>query len=399
MKILIISHMYPSIMKEIYGIFVHEQAIELIKHGCEIKVISPVPWTTFPINRMNAKWKAYSQIPSRAIIDGIEIHYPRYLAFPKMKFFALSGFWMYQGIKDLVNRIRHEFFFDLIHAHVVLPDGFAAMLINKRYHKPLIVTIHGQDIYMTIDKNQKCREYIYQVLKSARRVVVVSSILKRLITNNFFGLDNKIQIIPNGVPIVKFSKNMSGMMDKYKDKKIILSVGYLIERKAHAYVLEALPTIVKRHPNIIYLIVGNGVEEERLKNQAKHLNIEHYVEFLGQMSHLTAMYLMSICNVFVLPSWNEAFGVVYIEAMAHGKPVIACRGEGIEDVVTDGETGLLVKPKNVESLVEAIDFLLSNPDECKAMGERARELVLKNYTWQKNAKKTLEIYHELRGRL
>jgi len=81
--------------------------------------------------------------------------------------------------------------------------------------------------------------------------------------------------------------------------------------------------------------------------------------------------------------------------MAHGKPVIACRGEGIEDVITDGEAGLLVKPKDVESLVEALDFLLSHPEEAQAMGERARTLVLENYTWEKNAEKTIKVYEEV----
>ena len=85
--------------------------------------------------------------------------------------------------------------------------------------------------------------------------------------------------------------------------------------------------------------------------------------------------------------------------MAHGKPVIGCIGEGIEDVIENGTTGLLVRTKDLDSLFEAIDFLLSNPEEGKAMGERARKHVLENYTWQKNAKKILEIYRELMGRL
>jgi len=87
--------------------------------------------------------------------------------------------------------------------------------------------------------------------------------------------------------------------------------------------------------------------------------------------------------------------VVYIEAMACGKPVIGCKGEGIEDFVEDGKTGLLVKSKDVDSLAKAIDYLLNNPDEAKAMGERARKMVLENYTWEKNAEKTIKVYQEV----
>ena len=106
---------------------------------------------------------------------------------------------------------------------------------------------------------------------------------------------------------------------------------------------------------------------------------------------------MALCDMFCLPSWEEGFGVVYLEAMAHGKPVIACRGEGIEDVVTDGETGLLVKPRDVDSLAEAIRFLLDHSDKAKTIGEQARSLVLENYTWEKNAERTLRVYKEVLG--
>ena len=100
-----------------------------------------------------------------------------------------------------------------------------------------------------------------------------------------------------------------------------------------------------------------------------------------------------------MPSWQETFGLVYLEAMAHGKPVVAVQGQGVDGIVTHGETGILVKPRDIDTLVEALDFLLSHPEEAKAIGERSRNMVLKNYTWEKNAKRTIEVYHEvLNGR-
>lgn len=107
------------------------------------------------------------------------------------------------------------------------------------------------------------------------------------------------------------------------------------------------------------------------------------------------MRLMRSCDIFILPSWNEAFGVVYLEAMANGKPVIACQGEGIDGIIKDKETGILVKPKDVDSLVKAMDYLLGNPDEARAIGTRARKLVLENYSWEKNAEKTIKVYQEV----
>ena len=116
---------------------------------------------------------------------------------------------------------------------------------------------------------------------------------------------------------------------------------------------------------------------------------------MGRLSHKEVMKYIAEADIFSLPSWNEAFGVVYIEAMAHGKPVIGCQGEGIEDFVEHGKTGLLVKPKDVDSLAKAMDYLLSNPDEARPMGKRARKLVLENYTWKKNVERTIEVYREV----
>ena len=101
---------------------------------------------------------------------------------------------------------------------------------------------------------------------------------------------------------------------------------------------------------------------------------------------------MSICDIFSLPSWNEGFGVVYLESMAHSKPSIACRREGIDGIIKDKKTGILVRPKDVDSLVEAIDYLLLNPKKAKEIGREAKKLVLENYTWEKSTRKLIRIY-------
>jgi len=88
-------------------------------------------------------------------------------------------------------------------------------------------------------------------------------------------------------------------------------------------------------------------------------------------------------NVFIMPSFHETFGLVYSEATANGKAVIECTGEGIEDFVEDGKTGILVEQKDVDILVRAMDCLLGHPDKTKTIGERARKLVMENYTWEK----------------
>jgi len=395
MKVLVISHMYPSNFNEIGGIFIHEQVKALVSKGVEVQVVSPVPWTPFPINYLSSKWEKYSTIPEREIRDGISIWYPRYITFPRAWFFSSSGRRMYLGIKELVAKIYQEFQFDLIHAHVALPDGFAAVKLKQIYRNPVVVTIHGQDLYVTINRNKSCKIALFNVFKKADRIVLVSKKLKEISDNNV-GFATKSTVISNGVAMNNILKEKKFILGEHTlDYRVILSVSYLITRKAIDFNLKAIAQLINKYPNLKYLIIGDGPEMRHLKELSSNLRINEHVEFLGQLPHEKVLAYMAKADIFSLPSWDEAFGVVYIEAMAQGKPVIGCKGEGIEDFVEHGKTGLLVKPKDVDSLVKALDFLLIHPSEAQDIGKRARDLVLKNYTWERSAEKLVEVYRDI----
>lgn len=396
MKVLTISHMYPSTFNEVSGIFVHEQIKALKEKGVKVKVVSPVPWIPFPINRVSKKWEKYSMIPEFTNWDGVQVWYPRYLTFPKALFFASSGKRMYWGIKNLVKKLYRDFKFDLIHAHVTLPDGYTAMELAQDLDIPFVVTIHGADLYITIKKNTGCLYALKQVFKRADRIILVSNELKKILSN-YFEVSDKLLVIGNGIPINKIytcKDNIDPSNNKNKGF-MLLSVSCLIERKGIDYNLRALSKLINKYPELRYIIVGDGIEKDKLRELAKELGVYERVEFTGMLSHDDVLKYMKEADIFSLPSWNEAFGVVYIEAMACGKPVIGCEGEGLKDFVRNFETGLLVKPKDVDSLAEAMDFLLTNPDKAKEIGERGRKLVLDNYTWEKNAEKTIRVYQEV----
>jgi hypothetical protein len=393
MKALIISHMYPSSLNEAYGIFVHEQVKALSGERVEIQVVSPVPFSPFPLNLVNRKWKAYSELPKAEFWEGIKVHRPRYLAFPKGLFFESSGYRMFEGIKKVVEEIYSEFKFELIHAHTALPDGFAALMIKKKYEVPLVVTVHGQDLLVTIHKNLGCKKALEKVFEGADEITLVSSKLKQLAQSEF-GLSNKLTVVNNGVSLGKIEgiRPRSGFNGK---EPTILSVSNLVKSKGVDLNLLAVFELKRKGKKLNYLIVGSGPEERNLKKLTKKLQLEKQVKFLGRLPHEEALKYMSKADIFSLPSWREGFGVVYLEAMAFGKPVIACRGEGIEDVIEDGENGILVEPQDLESLIRAIEFLINNPQEAQVMGKRASEKVLKELTWEKNALKTKEVYEKV----
>lgn len=395
MKVLVISHMYPSSFNEVGGIFVHGQVKALVAKGIEVQVISLVPWTPFPINYLSSKWKSYSNIPERTVYEEINVWHPRYLTFPRSLFFTSSGQRMYLGIKELIAKIYQEFKFDLIHAHVALPDGFAAIKLKQIYHKPVIITIHGQDLQQTLYKNTNCKNALSYVFERADQIITVSNKLRSIAKENFCFV-KKIITIGNGVQVNKLILKRNNISNgNNSTHKIILSVSNLIPQKGIDYNLQAFARLVDKYTNLKYLIIGDGPEMKNLKELSNNLRINKQVEFLGRLPHGEVMSYMAKPDIFSLPSWNEGFGVVYIEAMSQGKPVIGCQGEGVEDFVMHGKTGLLVKPKDVDSLTETLDFLLSNPEEAKVIGERAQKVVLENYTWEKNAEKTIEVYKEV----
>jgi len=395
MKVLVISHLYPSICKEKAGIFVYKQIKALIARGVEIQIISAVPWIPFPVNYFNFKWNCYSNISEREIKEEIPIWHPRYFSFPKGYFFSSSGERMYFGIRKTMSKIYQEFHFDLIHAHVALPDGAAGMKIAQKFNKPLLVTIHGQDFQQTIFKNNKCKKNIERTINFSEKTIIVSNKLKRIARTSLQINNNKLVVIPNGINKEDFKKNKQFKIVNLEEKIIILSVSNLIKTKGIDLNIKALKYLKKKYPNILYIVIGAGKVKNKLVKYINKNKLEKYVKFLGQMTNQKVINYISKCNIFSLPSWNESFGIVYLEAMAQGKPVIGCEGEGIEDFVEHGVTGMLVKPKDVDSLVEAIDYLKSNPDKARAIGKRARKLVLENYTWGKNAEKTIQVYEEV----
>lgn len=388
MKILVISHMYPSTVNTTYGIFVHEQVKALAAEGCEVRVISPVPYAPWPLPLLRKKWQDYSSIPSRDVWEGVQIYYPRYIEFPGSYLLHRSGYFMYLGIRGIVKNISKEFPFDLIHAHVALPDGHAAYYLQKEYQVPTVVSIHGQDFQSTLPKGDKFREKLRKVLGGVDGVIAVSNKLKNLVQDEPYY--SKIQVINNGIALA--GQALPGDAD---NKCVILSVSNLKKTKGIDLNLQALATLVKKYPHLQYVIVGDGEERKNLEKLVEDLDLKNHVTFKGKLPHAEVLEEMAKCQIFCLPSWQEGFGVVYIEAMAQGVPVIGVKGEGIEDAIQHGVNGLLVNPKNVEEIVQAIESLLTSPDYGKKIAQKGKETVYKEFTWENNARKTIELYRDL----
>lgn len=402
MRILVISHMYPTKANPLSGIFVRKQAEALLGCGAEVTLVNPTPWVP-SFFKGRTRWGNYAEIPSCEMYRGMEVYHPRVVELPKGYLFAHYPKSYILGMSRTVDRLFREKRFDLIHAHVAHPDGAAAVHFGEKYNLPVVVTIHGQDFAHTLKRSPRCARSVKDTLGKADKVILVSDKLRYS-----YGLEewaddlSKYEVIYNGVHL----EDIAGIQDNSRKTSagvnreakpggpVLLTVGFLREPKGHTYVLEALPRLLAKYPNLVYRIVGDGAERKKLEELTSRLGLKDHVEFKGSLPHDRAMQEMAKCDIFVMPSWNEAFGVVYLEAMAHGKPVIGTKGEGIAPLIEKEGVGLTVPPRDSEAVARAVDKLLGVPQQAGEMGERGRKLVRSKFTWEHNARRTLDVYRE-----
>jgi glycosyltransferase involved in cell wall biosynthesis len=226
---------------------------------------------------------------------------------------------------------------------------------------------------------------------------VLKSVLHRLIIKH-----GKYVTVHNGIDLNTVSRQQTDIKQIKKEFgidpkfKIVGNVANLYPGKGHKYLLEAARIILDRYPDVVFLIVGkekNIKDLEELKNLTKRLNIENRVIFAGFRQD--TFRLIPAFDIFVLPSLWEGFGIVLLEAMSFGKPVIASNVDGIPEIIDDGKNGYLVEPRNPDRIAEKTLFLLENPQICNQMGMDGKQKVFSHFSIEKKVKEVEKLYTEL----
>ena len=406
LSVLVLSELFPNPSYPAFGIFVERQAFYLQSY-CLNVVVAPV--RVFPPLRIWKqcfsprgfilewrKWEeALQRIPRRDIVNGIQVHYPLYTSPPRQGFHGLWGFFAYPLVVKLLRDLHSTYRFNLIHAHYASPCGVIALLARRWMKVPVVLSIHGADVTYTAKQNFLSTVVIRWVFRNVDTIIANSTWTAKQIVR-YGGNPDKVQIVRLGGNPPKGGEFGNALPPRPDDVVLLLSVGYLEERKGHAYVLRALRELRQKGYNVCYKIVGDGSQKKALETLTRELGLADVVSFEGYKSHAEVWPYFAECDIFVLPSWNEAFGIVYIEALALGKPVIGCEGEGgPEDLKALGDCIELVKPRDVESLVSALQCLIENPQRRRQMGEIGRRIVEEYFTWERNAVDTMRIYRRV----
>ncbi len=285
---------------------------------------------------------------------------------------------------------------NVIHAHAALPCGHAAAILSRRLGIPFVVTIHGLDVFNSCFESgtaaQWRRKGSLDVYQKARTVICISDKVRQLIDDEPHGAV-KTEVVYNGTDPDFFSP-----VPASDDTQTILIVGNLLAGKGHELVLTAISKL-KQSPqnssaNLRCKIIGEGADRGRFAALASNLGVSEQVHFLGRCSRAEVAEAMRQCTLFVLPSRYEGLGCVYLEAMASGRPTIACRGQGIDEIIDHGKNGWLIPVDGIDELVQALQLLLGNFELRGQIGRAARQTILDGLTMSQQAQKLMKIYRD-----
>ena len=380
LHVLTLTPFFPSSENEVSGCFIAEPIEQLKQFGIESSVIA-----VSPIHHPRKK-------PSSAAAA----EWVRYLQVPRNLGLSSAGKLLYARLLPRVRKLHRVKPIDVIHAHAALPCGHAAALLSRRLRIPFVVTVHGLDVFNTcflggIPAAWR-RKVSVDVYRAAQTVVCISGKVQEILKTGMPS-ETRSAIVYNGVNPILFSPDSpaAGSLDPE-----ILVVGNLLRSKGHELVLRALANLRASFPKLRCRIIGEGPERARFEALVRDLGIviEQQVQFVGRQSRSEVAEAMRRCSVFVLPSRNEGLGCVYLEAMSCAKPVIGCRGQGIEEVIEHGKNGWLIPPDGLEELMQGLAGLLGSPETCARIGTAARQTILEKFTLSHQAEHLATIYRQ-----
>src|SRR5579863_3865593 len=376
-RVLTLTPFYPNASNPAEGCFIAEPLRPMQEFG-----VIPSVLAVQPLHRSSSRLHAG---PPAAT-------WVRYASVPGGIGLAPAGAFLYASLISKVRRLHRSQRIDLIHAHAALPCGHAAVLLSHELNIPCVVTVHGLDPFFDNQVRgsggEWCNRVAQFVYRSASRVICISQKVAETVIDGAAAPVNTT-VIYNSVDTRMFSPAPSDA-----PSNTILSVGNLIPIKGHELLLRALAAVLPHFPDVSYDVIGDGPEHQRLTRLASDCNIADRVRFLGRQSRKQVAEAMRRCVLFALPSRYEGLGCVYLEAMSTEKAVIACRDQGIDEIIRHGNNGWLIDPGNLQELIAALSLLLQDLQLRHHIGEAARRTTIQSLTSAHQAAQLATLYRE-----
>ncbi len=406
MKVCILTHGYPRFHDDTTAPFI-ESIAETLQKQDKISVTVLTPDT--------------SKFERTAADHDVNLHTYRYF-FPrrlqllgysntlindyklKRYVYLLAPFMILSGIFHLFQ-LHRKYRFDVIHAHWLLPNGFIGAVIAKLCKIPLVITLHGSDIFVS---------KLNPIFKGTAKWTLKHTAMVTSVTPAFLpelaklGVpDGKRCLIPNGVnpeifppPSHKKLIELCKRFEISESSLVVFALGRVVLKKGFDILIQALPKVREKIPQVKVIIGGDGSDLTRLKTLAKELDVSDILKFPGTINRSEVPLYFYLCDLFVLPAVVDPSGnmdgcpIVILEAMACGKPVVSSAISGIPVVVQNEKTGILVEEKNPEALAKAIVSLLKDSAKREQFGSAGQQRIRQELTWTKTIEQFIDIYQQ-----
>lgn len=380
MNILFISECYPDENNPQYCVYLEQQAKALVNLGAEVDVLVPA-FSACKDPELSTKTYNGLKIFNALIKSG-----------------KLKKIIPFYSLKDTLDKFDFKKY-DAVSLHIV-SNGLSFRIANicKKQGVPVVTHFHGLNVW---------KDYIYPDKLSYKILWYYNHILKMLYLNKMSGIvgvsnkvceivKSKINKIPvftvyNGVDGEKFFAKET---DRNNGDFAILCVANLIKIKGHEYLIKAVSQLKKDGKKIRLQLIGTGPEQENLKEKCKSLGIDDNVEFLGVQKYDVVARYMSSADMFIMPSYFEALGCVYLESMSTGLLTCGCFGTGADEIIDDKIDGILVNQKSTQDIYDAILFAMENSKQANEIAQKGIEKAAR-FSWDASAESLLEVYKSI----
>jgi glycosyltransferase involved in cell wall biosynthesis len=371
-RVLVLSRNYPNNVTELLGLWVQSQ-IRQMAEVCRVKVISPVPYCP-PLPRIPENYARFRRVERHSWDGGVEVWHPRFFIGPGYSTHQIESFFYHAAIQKLVAGLQRNFPFDLIHAHCTYPDGVVAAHLGRHYGVPVVITEQNPwEVWMDRYPGVR-RKAIWAARQSLCHIAISEAVRKSIET--YAGKMPQLRVIPDGVDGAVFRLPEDGAA---RIPNQILFVGAIRPVKGVDILLRAVRLLADRRRDVRLVIIGEAFfgkyrqEELRVRKMAGELNLGERVRFAGKQPVEELVRQMQRSAALVLPSRAESLGMVLVESLACGTPVVSTRCGGPEDIVNE-DVGVLVPPGDPESMAAGIERVLDQPGDYDPAKLRAHAL-------------------------
>lgn len=402
LTICMLTSSYPKYPGETTAPFIEEIAAGLVRRGHTVHVVAPFHRDVrrAPTERgVHLHFFRYS--PARAL--NVWGYAESLQADVGLKGAVLAAAPLALGAGTLAMlKLTTTVHFDLMHAHWVIPNGPPAALVARLRGLPLVVSMHGSDVYLA-ERAAPLSLTAAATYRAAGAITACSGDLRARALRLGAPAD-RVRVIPYGVdpgtfqPDAEAGAAVRAALGVATNTPLVLTMSRLVYKKGLTYLLEAWPQVLAAHPAAVLVIAGYGDLRDDLERRANELGIAASVRFPGQIDREQTARYISAADVYAVPSIRDQKGNVdglpnaLLEGMAAARPIVASRIAGIPDVITDGVHGLLTPERDAQAIAAAVSRLLADRPFAAQLGAAARARVRDDLTWDKTAERFEQAY-------